>query len=494
MAAAHDNDAAPLILLLSTATLAARLGFGEVTRVSRLCRAAWADVDLTSALEATVVVAPAGGRGGGEPAAKRAKKAAAAAAPPPEPPLRRTRLVFAARRGLADRVTVLLAAGADPNALGLCPARVGGRPVDDAVAPLAAAAAADSPAAVRPLVAAGASLDGPGAGNRPLCISAANGSLRAMVALLEAGASMVGRGLLISAAKAPSPSTALVLLAAGASPKDVRRKVTTGRNRWPSALHAAADHGRVHTVRALIAAGARVNASAADDGITPLMVAADGATAKALLAAGANHRKVSVGINSASALVHAARARRLDVIAALLSAGADVNQCVHVDDFWDGYHSTEPAFRTALLAGWMEGARMLLNAGADPGITAEGCVAPDPNRFLANKYAYGIEEEYNLAMRHDDLSLVAMLLAAGRNPSTKDFSTTGMGRTPLTMAMEDGKPQFARLLRAAGAVEGWDEDEDEDEDWGDGAGDDDEEDWEGIAMSYFPSCVGYNEW
>jgi ankyrin repeat protein len=436
----HD---APL-LLLTVATLAACAGFGgEVTRISRLCRAAWADVDLTSALEATAVVAPAGGRGDGKPAAKRAKTAAAAPAPAAAP-VRRTRLVFAARRGLADRVAVLLAAGADPNALGLCPPTWVGRPADDAVAPIAAAAAGDSPAAVRALVAAGASLDGLGAGHSTLTYAAACGSLRAMVALLEAGASMVGRGLLISAAKAPSPSTALVLLAAGASPKDVRRKVTTGRNRWPSALHAAADHGRVHTVRALIAAGARVNASAADDGIMPLMVAADGATAKALLAAGADHRMVSMGTSdwTKTALVHAVDARRLDVIAALLSAGADVNQSGDVDD-------SPTAFRTALVDGWGEGARLLLTAGANPDIVEGG----DFNMDSEGGPLYP-------ALRHDDLSLVAMLLAAGSDPSTMDPSHRGEGHTPLTRAMVlrgGGRPCFVRLLRAAGAREGREE-------------------------------------
>ncbi len=187
---------------------------------------------------------------------------------------------------------------------------------------------------VRALLAAGANPDAPAAdGASPLHISAINGDVECIQALLAGGAA-AGRvnktnGLapIHVAAAAGQAEAVLALLSAGAAADSV----AAGPAKKCTPCHFAVRSGSLDTLRALLAAGAGANRACAADRATPLHLAAqrcDPGALQELVGAGADPS--AADRDGATALHHVVR--RWDrerpgpcgaSARALLAAGAD---------------------------------------------------------------------------------------------------------------------------------------------------------------------------
>ena len=142
-----------------------------------------------------------------------------------------------------------------------------------------------------------------------------------------------------------------------------------------SELSRAAERGDAAALRALVAAGADVNAR--DNGYTPLVFAAragDAEAVRALLDAGADPNARACDANGWTPLIHALHKRRREAARALVERGADVNARAGRCD--------EPASqsgRTPLMyAAMYDDAKMvsfLLEHGADPRAETDGANA-----------------------------------------------------------------------------------------------------------------------
>jgi ankyrin repeat protein len=127
----------------------------------------------------------------------------------------------------------------------------------------------------------------------------------------------------------------------------------------------AASLGRVGDVIRLVAADHALATAWSVDGFTPLHFAAffgDGATAKALLSAGADPDLRSENEFAVMPLHSAVAGRRHDVVEALVAAGADVNVTQR--------HGYTPLLGAAE-NGDAETVELLLGAGADPRATTD---------------------------------------------------------------------------------------------------------------------------
>lgn len=290
-----------------------------------------------------------------------------------------TPLASAALREDTEMLQLLLAAGADPNAVTSDDAdakRDGGRSdegdaegnvetcnVHDAEnyfrrLPLCAAASNILPDAVRLLLAAGAdpSREEPD-GTSPLAMAVSFDRTETVRLLLEAGvvchtlSYSYRNGTLLHEAK--SPEIVRMLLAAGVDPNK--------RNRFGATpLHFV---DSVDVAKVLLAAGADV--SAVDhDGQTPLHRVYDADVAKVLLAAGAD---VSAVDHEGDTPLHhvvcwgCSDEEITRMVQVLLAAGGDVDARDH--------HGETPLHRT--ITGWWSDehppiVKLLLDAGADP--------------------------------------------------------------------------------------------------------------------------------
>lgn len=407
-----------------------------------------------------------------------------------------TPLHLAAAAGSAPIVTRLLAAGADPNATatpGVTPvmeaARVGA--VEAVRALIAAgadvnarertrnqtalmwAASRRHPEVVRALLEAGADVharsrrrtltvmldDGPSrtvktsrqdaaqigaGGSTALLFAARSGDAQSARLLIEAGAELDAAGAdgntaLVLATFAGHPEVARVLLDAGADPN------TAGAGY--SALHAAALRGDLATTRALIARGADVNARLINGspvrrfgsqwalprtmkGATPLMVAAvflELDIMRALLEAGADH---TLALDDGTTPL-------------LAAAGIDVETRARPSDLvrWNIVDSDAPTVPRAD-QDVVEAVRLLLDAGAEVNQTDR-----NGNTALHAAAAAGVP------------SLVALLAARGAALE----ATNEDGQTPLALtAPREGRSgpvdpppgvaAAAELLRRLGAT------------------------------------------
>ena len=339
-----------------------------------------------------------------------------------------TPLHAAVAEGDLEALKALLAAGADPNAEAL----------DDGIplgTSLHLAAENGNLEFVRVLLAAGADLDArDGDGATPLHLAAAHGHPELVQALLAAGAAP--RALdgdlqtpLHEAATNGSPESVQALLAAGADPNAKAQDSNAPDDFDETPLHLAAGYGHLASARALLVAGADPNAKSGT-GHAPLHYAAEGNVELigALLAAGAdpNHAanegrlqhflpetaqddlaqrcKLAFNADCSSAgfgwtpLHVAARYGSADSVQALVAAGADVKARAgkegetplhvavvfgsselacsrsHSGDDREGKGESVAVPRGH--ARYVESAKVLLDAGADPSARTESGVTP----------------------------------------------------------------------------------------------------------------------
>ncbi len=198
-----------------------------------------------------------------------------------------------------------------------------------------------------------------------------------------------------------------------------------------TALHWAVHHDDVSTVKALLAAGAKVSVSN-QFGVTPLSLACLNGSepvVRALLAAGADAETTLRG--GESVLLTAARTGRPAVVSALLEHGAKVD-------------ATDRKGQTALMWAAAEGhaevIQKLLAAGANPRVRLK-------SGFTA----------YLFAAREGRIAAAQALLKAGIDPNEAIETEKGGGRMPVAgmsaflLAVENGHFELAVELVRAGA-------------------------------------------
>ncbi|MBM3779742.1 MAG: hypothetical protein FJW23_16130, partial [Acidimicrobiia bacterium] len=210
------------------------------------------------------------------------------------------------------------------------------------------------------------------------------------------------------------------LLAAGADPNVAQ---PTGE----TPLMTTARGGRVDAVRALLAAGAAVDAAEPALGQTALMWAASEGhvdAVRTLVEAGANIHGRSK--NGFTPLLFAVRDGRLDAVAALVDAGASVHDRVRDDlvsqsDRMDMGPDGSSTVALAILNGHYDVGAWLLEHGAD-------AAAPDPRGTLLHTLAWMRRPGKNASPRlHQpepdgvvgSLDLAKALLAHGADPNVR---------------------------------------------------------------------------
>ena len=333
--------------------------------------------------------------------------------------------------------------------------------------PLVAAVRADDAAAVRELVASGADADAASVdGTTALHWAAHRDDVGLARLLIEAGADPAAANRydvqpIALAATNGSAAMLEVLLAAGADPDVAMPGGET-------ALMTAARAGPGDAVRVLLAAGADPDRREEVGGQTALMWAAarnNAAAVRALAEGGADIRVRTTGEPRPSrsyframeptgftALLFAVRAGAIEASAALLAAGADVN-----DTLSDGQSTLVVA---AANAHW-ELASELLDRGADPAAADAGWNAlhqtvrtrrPNPSGGVAGPIPTG---------RVDSIDLVRKLIAHGVDVDAR-MTVNGMkdgqrsrlnrlGATAFFLAAKNTDTEAMRVLVEAGA-------------------------------------------
>jgi ankyrin repeat protein len=272
----------------------------------------------------------------------------------------------------------------------------------------------------RALARGGAAVDGGKDGWTPLALAVAAKDRALAEALLEAGASPQGtmglRGskFLIEAIVQGAPDLAILLLRAGAGPE-----TTSG---GATALHFAARLGQLDVVRALLDAGAKVEAKS-DRKRTPLVMAVQYGRLPIVSALIAARAKVDVTMNDRSLLHWAVQSDRTEAARLLLAARADPRAA-------DGDKDT--ALHAAARRGRLDLVTRLLQGGADP--RARGAEGRTPLLDAATAGHAGI---------------VRALLAAGADASARDDHR----RSAAILAAEEGETDVLRALAEAGLGE-----------------------------------------
>ena len=343
-------------------------------------------------------------------------------------------LLEAARQRDAAAVRSLLDAGADAN----------GAQADGATALHWAAYRADAGMA-EALLAAGANPNAPNdLGVTPLALACDNGDVDMVRRLLEAGADAAltppeRPPVLLSCARTGNANAVAALIRAGA---DVNAQEPV---RGQTALMWAAAQGHTAVVEVLLNAGADIHArsrarsrfinigdpndhlnlylgTVQEGAATPLLFAArqgDAATARLLLAAGANVHDASA--DRISALLTAAHGGHREVTALLLEAGADPN------DGSAGY----TALHAAALRGDREMAAALLAAGAELDVrVTRGTPATRGGRDFILPQTLAGATPLLLAAKLLEAEIIELLLAHGADREL----TLDDGTTPLMTA------------------------------------------------------------
>ena len=352
-------------------------------------------------------------------------------------------VVAAARAGDAAAARALLAAGADVDA----------RQGDGATALHWAAHRGDL-ALADMLLAAGADVNAANALDAtPLWLASRNGDARLVARLLAAGADAnaplkMGETPLMSAARSGGVETVRLLLAAGADVDAAERE------RGQTALMWAAAQSHADVVRLLAAAGADLHARSrvwnqlentagntnptgnfrmAHGGSTALLFAArngDVETARALLAAGADVDDTAAA--GTSALVVAAHSGHGALAAFLLDQGADPNAAEA------GY----TALHAAVLRGEQALVGALLARGADPN---RPVVRGTPGRRFSADYSIRHQavgaNAFWLAAKYGELDNLRTLAEYGASP----FMIPSSGESSLQAAI--GAPAISQENR-----------------------------------------------
>ena len=327
-------------------------------------------------------------------------------------------VIAAARAGDVAAVRALAADGADVDA----------RQGDGATALHWAAHRGDLELA-EALLAAGADVDAANALDAtPLWLASRNGDARLVAGLLAAGADAnvslkMGETPLMSAARSGDRDTVERLLAAGADVDAAERE------RGQTALMWAAAQGHADVVRLLAAAGADLHARSrvwhqlentagntnpignfrmAHGGSTALLFAArngDVATARALLAAGADVDDTAAA--GTSALVVAAHSGHGALAELLLAEGADPNAA---EAGYSALHAAVLREQEALVG-------VLLAYGADPNFTV---VRGTPGRRFSADYSIRHQaigaNAFWLAAKYGELGSLRTLADYGADP------------------------------------------------------------------------------
>ncbi|MEM9122414.1 MAG: ankyrin repeat domain-containing protein [Pseudomonadota bacterium] len=347
--------------------------------------------------------------------------------------------------GLLSAVPHALAASEGPSALDL--ALLNASQKDNLIgARLALARGADPDAAEA------------SSGWRALHFFAATGHVRAVRALLAAGADMNalaadGRTPLMQAAHDNRLEVVQVLIESGATVTLLERRA------GEAALHIAARRASAELVDELLTAGADIGARSAKSGRTPLIEAAGtrsetGFEVLAILLDWQADVNAQAGDGS-TALMAAARRGQLDRAGRLLGAGADL--ALADAKGWRALHHAADAGATDMV-------ELLLAVGAEVdaptedqssalGLAIGVGKAPLAFRLLAHgadPNGLGLEGRSPLleAARLSQEDVLIALLAAGAKPNR---DATGEGWTPLMWAAGLGLEQGVNALLKAGA-------------------------------------------
>ncbi|MEW6736386.1 MAG: ankyrin repeat domain-containing protein [Acidobacteriota bacterium] len=283
-------------------------------------------------------------------------------------------------------------------------------------------------------------------GRTALMWAAYNQDLESIKALLAAGADVnagnldtinYGKTTLMEAVE--NTEAVRILLAAGAS---VNAHNAVGE----TALMLAAAAGKQDTVKLLLASGAYVNTKTVN-GETALILTIQNSNAgederqaenyqitlKTLLAAGANVNALDERLGI-TALTWAVLQNRIDLLQALIEAGADINakntNNGHISD-----HIQEKFPATALIAAVIRGESGIVKALIEAGADLNG----KDSKYGMTPLMYAVEE--------DQLEVVKLLVKSGAKVNIKDRS----GRTALMRAVAADRQDIVKVLLYNGA-------------------------------------------
>lgn len=331
------------------------------------------------------------------------------------------RLIDAVKQGSFSRVSALLQHGADVD-----------RRARDGATALHWAVLRDELLLVDALLAAGANVSTVNRyGVEPIALASLNGSASILARLLEAGADPNatqpgGETALMTAARTGASDAVEILLKHGADP------AAREWSRNQTALMWAAAEDNAGVVRVLVAAGADVHArSNVSLDLTPN----------------------EPGDKGFTALLFAARAGQLRAAAALIDAGANVN-----DTLSDG----TSALVLAILSAQYEMGRFLVEHGANPNAAEQGWTAlhqlawtrrPSRGPTTVGPVARGAVDSLTLArvlLEHGAdvnarITKEAVEIYVGRNQMNR------LGATPFFMAASRVDVNFMRFLAEYGA-------------------------------------------
>ncbi|RYG43311.1 hypothetical protein EON68_00610 [archaeon] len=298
-------------------------------------------------------------------------------------------------------------------------------------------------------------------GRTPLCFAVLKGRLHALKVLLASGADLNvrtddGKTLLHHAALGGSASMVATLLALNLDP-------CARDNSGQTPLYCAAEKGHLAATKALIEAGADVNAhDDGDNGVTPLRRAAACGHIQIIEALVAANASLDWASNTGNNALHdAAWNGRSDAIRALVKAGAKI-------DSRDNHHWT--ALHYAADHGRTDAMKTLIELGADPNAKSRDRWTPlrlaakgghvEPVQVLLEAKAKFLmddeEENYKQSPLHAAARLrdvaerqatVSTLIAAHADLSAKDKE----GWTPVHCAAANGHADTLRALIEAGA-------------------------------------------
>jgi ankyrin repeat protein len=359
-----------------------------------------------------------------------------------------TALHWAAERGDADLTAVLLYAGANHASV----TRIG------QYTPLHIAARGGNAAVVKALIAAGADVTTKTSpsGVTALHLAAASGNPEVVTLLIAKKADVNakepdwGQTPLIFAASQNRVEAIKVLLANGADPKITTKALDLGKE---GQLDRAARQLQTKILETIVPKGQKATAS---------QVQAAVQAARELLLSGKvpppdpngqqqernfNPEEVNPAQNSKgglTALHHAVRQGHMGAASALLDGGADINQPMAGD-------GSTPLVMAAI-NGQFDIAKMLIDRGADPNLTAKGAISPlwaTINTQWQPRTRF--PQPQNMEMQKTTyLQVMEALLKAGADPNTRIEAHpwfmvyTGCGNRNCGLADTSGSSPFWR--------------------------------------------------